>query len=776
MLTIKEIEDKYEFTFAEKDGKYADVIFRIFNQQQEQRKKEEDNDVLDTEKEHAEFDWSDPYVCHLHGLYHYVVDKNYDKMKRYYLMAIELNYAKSMNYLGIYYNEEEKNFDLAKHYYLMAVEQGLPEAMTNLGSYYEDFEKNYDLAKQYYLMAIEKKFSVAMKYMGDYFAEIEKDTEAMKKYYLMAIEHDHVDSMLALGYYYEKNSNDEETNYELMQKYYLMAIEQHQHPTAMFRLGYFYEHVEKDYKAMEKYYLMAIEQHHHIRAMFHLGYYYQFTAKSEKDYELMKKYYCMAIAECEKKQQQQQQRLAAINNNLGVYYQRIEKNYSLAKKYYLLASESATNREAMFNLGMYYWEIESNDNMMLKYLSRAVELHNVKAMCCLGHRYDWLVRQDIILTISTRGIRAISLRMISYLFLPLLLRIGVFFIRLLWFRQQQQQGVCQEEEEGGNVVPSWSLFVFLCCVVVMIVEGIITWIRSYHLALMKQYYLMAIVQADKQEEKTEGEEKKEALCAMLNLGAYYEEVEKDYDLMKYYCSHIVTLAQKNENKDKENHKKRQDDKEEDDHNVTMKMKAMVRLGIHYEEREKDYEQAKRYYLMAIATQQAYAQGQTKGPAPQDKDNSVLVVAGEVMRKLAGVYDRYENDYEMMKQYYFMAMNQCGDEKAWNALKTHFKYQNRPVKLYKLLLQEEEKEKKDNVEEAPASSASRSDLLKQKLSQLKQNKVIQAYHNKVRLFESLNNYKQCGICLKENVLNICLECGHEVCIDCYEPQQKCRFWC
>jgi TPR repeat protein len=141
-------------------------------------------------------------------------------MKKYYLMAIELNDAEAMNNLGCYYKNIEKDYENAKKYYLMAIELNNSKAMFNLGSYYEKIEKDYENAKKYYLMAIELNYSDAMNKLAIYYEEIEKDYENAKKYYLMAIQLNNSDAMNNLGIYYQIIEKD----YENMKKYYIMAI------------------------------------------------------------------------------------------------------------------------------------------------------------------------------------------------------------------------------------------------------------------------------------------------------------------------------------------------------------------------------------------------------------------------------------------------------------------------------------------------------------------------------------------------------------------------
>jgi hypothetical protein len=97
-----------------------------------------------------------------YGSYYRYKKKDYELMKKYYLMAIELNISDAMNGLGHYYQFIEENCDLMKKYYLMTIELKNSEAMDNLSFHYQYTEKNYDLMKKYYLMAIELNNSNAM--------------------------------------------------------------------------------------------------------------------------------------------------------------------------------------------------------------------------------------------------------------------------------------------------------------------------------------------------------------------------------------------------------------------------------------------------------------------------------------------------------------------------------------------------------------------------------------------------------------------------------------
>jgi len=74
---------------------------------------------------------------------------------KYCLMNIEKGCYNSMhNCIGTYYYNQ-KDYDNMKKYYLMAIEKGNDSSMYNLGTYYYE-QKDYDNMKKYYLMAKEK--------------------------------------------------------------------------------------------------------------------------------------------------------------------------------------------------------------------------------------------------------------------------------------------------------------------------------------------------------------------------------------------------------------------------------------------------------------------------------------------------------------------------------------------------------------------------------------------------------------------------------------------
>ena len=248
----------------------------------------------------------------------YTSFQDYDEMKKYYLMAIDKgNYCAAYK-LGYYYQHIEINDDLMEKYCLMTIDNKnelyetnyycnvcdmyIPQMMRILGNYYKE-NKNFELMKKYYIMSINDKdsdnldFIFTMYSFGDYYKNI-KDYEEMKKCYLLAINKENN----KYGVIYESGINYEfgeyyeniEKNYEEMEKYYLIEINNGVVDKfklkSLINLGNYYKNIN-NYDKMKIYYLMAIDMGDHD-IMYKLGDYYE---NIEKNYDLMEKYYSMAF-------------------------------------------------------------------------------------------------------------------------------------------------------------------------------------------------------------------------------------------------------------------------------------------------------------------------------------------------------------------------------------------------------------------------------------------------------------------------------------------------
>ena len=194
-------------------------------------------------------------------------------------------------YYGFYYGKLIKDYDLMKKYYLMSIDCDNSDAMSNLAHHYQLIEKNYDLMKKYYLMAINCNNVHAMYHLAYYYQCIEKDYDLMKKYYLMAINCNNTHSMYNLAYYYQFMEKD----YDSMKKYYLMVINctnnnndpsnylGYCYQSTMQHLAYHYQHIEINYDLMKKYYFMAIKNNSTISICYCLKIYGTITQENIDD-------------------------------------------------------------------------------------------------------------------------------------------------------------------------------------------------------------------------------------------------------------------------------------------------------------------------------------------------------------------------------------------------------------------------------------------------------------------------------------------------------------
>ena len=68
-----------------------------------------------------ENEWNSPYK----------IEKDYNMMKKYYLMAIEKGHSSAMNCLGLYYFQIENDYENAKKYILIPSKNLLAIKVTN---------------------------------------------------------------------------------------------------------------------------------------------------------------------------------------------------------------------------------------------------------------------------------------------------------------------------------------------------------------------------------------------------------------------------------------------------------------------------------------------------------------------------------------------------------------------------------------------------------------------------------------------------------------------
>ena len=224
------------------------------------------NDIF--KNDNLNYDLNDKKILNLIGLYYQCKINDFDKMKKYYLLAIKLNCIESMCNLAYYYYLEyeyynKNEYDNIKKYYLMAIGLNSCKAMIEFALYCIQ-DKKYDEAKKYLLMAIEFNNTKAMIELGIYYKDIEKNYDEMKKYYLMAIELNNTNAMHELADYYKciiRLKFDELQNYDVFfTKYYNkkdFAIVKLRKNNVM--IDNCFCEIEQNYNEMIKYYLMSIE-------------------------------------------------------------------------------------------------------------------------------------------------------------------------------------------------------------------------------------------------------------------------------------------------------------------------------------------------------------------------------------------------------------------------------------------------------------------------------------------------------------------------------------
>ena len=183
--------------------------------------------------------------------YYHFINKNYDLMKKYYLIGIDQKCSTCITNLGNYY-EQEKDYEQMEKYYLMGIDNGDIYAMVRLGIYYKNINNNI-LSEKYCSMCVAFCDADMLNTIAQYYRLVIEDYIKMEEYYLLAIEKGNANAMNNLAHYYHATNQ----KHDEMIKYYQMGISSG-NATAMSNLGYYYE-IKKDYEQMKKYYLMGIE-------------------------------------------------------------------------------------------------------------------------------------------------------------------------------------------------------------------------------------------------------------------------------------------------------------------------------------------------------------------------------------------------------------------------------------------------------------------------------------------------------------------------------------
>jgi len=184
--------------------------------------------------------------CSYIGWYYYILVKDFDKAKHYYLKGIEKGNVNSMNQLACYYQNVTKDYNKMEEWYLKAHESGDPDSMSYLADHYQHIVKDYDKMKTYYLKSHESGSPDAMFSLANHYRQFE-DYDEMIECYLLS---NTAESMNSMGTYYHAILH----NYEVAEYWYLMSVEKGgcQDYMELRNLGCCHKDGIKDFIKMEK--------------------------------------------------------------------------------------------------------------------------------------------------------------------------------------------------------------------------------------------------------------------------------------------------------------------------------------------------------------------------------------------------------------------------------------------------------------------------------------------------------------------------------------------
>ena len=176
--TVKEHFEKFQSNYC-KDISPSDV--ELLRKALELVKNEQSNEAI---KLLIKSKKSTKEINMLLGILYYK-QKEYEKVEKYYLKAIELGDIDALIILGNLYNEQ-KEYEKAEKYYLKAIDSGNNKALNNLGILYKE-QKEYEKAEEYYLKAIEFGDNDALNSLSWMYFELAKEKnkslELIEKFY-----------------------------------------------------------------------------------------------------------------------------------------------------------------------------------------------------------------------------------------------------------------------------------------------------------------------------------------------------------------------------------------------------------------------------------------------------------------------------------------------------------------------------------------------------------------------------------------------------------------
>jgi TPR repeat protein len=218
---------------------------------------------------------------------------------------------------------------------------------------------------------------------------------------------------------------------------------------------------------------------------------------------------------------------------------------------------------------------------------------------------------------------------------------------------------------------------------------------------------------------------------------------------------------------------------------------------------KKHEESCKFYLISIKDKNCYSMSNYASYCLEKGDiqKSIELFKMSVkygnhfaMNNIAVHYLNIEN-YEESEKYFKMALENDSNnlDLIYNVIILYFKTKkNEELINFSSIYLEKETEKLENIFNYLKiifnscyvklynfflKINNKSDKINNVLKDLEKHKQVIVYKNKLRVFKELKNYKKCSLCLEDDVLNIVMDCFHEICIECYSVNMKCYYkWC
>ena len=197
------------------------------------------------------------------------------------------------------------------------------------------------------------------------------------------------------------------------------------------------------------------------------------------------------------------------------------------------------------------------------------------------------------------------------------------------------------------------------------------------------------------------------------------------------------------------------------------------MGIMYETRFKNFDLAKKYYLMSIDEGDELSMYNLADLYYNEKNTELMVQyfelavqhGDEASSKRLILHYHSVGDMPNFARHYYLQLAWSGagagagagadDADYWDGVdESHYSKFQKSHNSLTLAAQLDRAETRDNPD------------VVRLLDSLRKTPQYCAFKNKVTLFTRLNHVVECGICYDNDKVNIDIHCGHTVCVDCY----------